>query len=180
MKPNTAFSAFCLAVLAALPSAAPCAMTGGSFSVPSLSTLSGGSSASGGAFSVGALSLGGPSFSSSAPSGGSFSLASGAAPAVVIVESPMAGLGAAHCYPVPFRPSAGHTRITFTGLTRSARVRVFTVSGELVRTLDKNDSGQTLTWDVKNSRGENVASGVYIYTVKSGAETATGKLMVIW
>lgn len=164
--------------LSAPAGAAP--MTGGAFSVPLFSTLSGGGSASGGAFAAGPLSMGGPSYSSVAPSGGAFSLASGAAPALVIIDSARAGLGAAHCYPVPFRPAAGHTKITFTGLTRQASVKIYTVSGELVRSLQKNDTTDSLDWDAKNSRGQQAASGVYFFTVKGGGETATGKLMIIW
>lgn len=176
---------YCCLLLTALAAALPpslraTAMSGGSFSVPLVFSVSGGAPASGGAFTLSAVSMGGPVAPSAALTGGSFSLAAGGAPAVVIIEAANATLGAAHCYPVPFKPSAGHTRITFTGLTRQARVRIYTVSGELVRTLDKNDPGETLDWDVRNARGQNVASGVYVFTVKSGGETATGKLMVIW
>jgi hypothetical protein len=177
---NKGFRIFFAAVLACLPGAVNAALSGGSFSVPALYSLSGGGAVSGGSFSVSALNLGGPSFSSAAPAGGAFSLASGAAPAVLVVAAARSGLGAAHCYPVPFRPALGHTVITFTALTRSASVRVYTISGELVRSLEKNDSGETLQWDARNSRGERVASGVYIFTVKSGRETADGKLMIIW
>ena len=81
---------------------------------------------------------------------------------------------------MPFKPSAGHTSIIFTALTRLASVRIYTISGELVRSLEKNDLGETLEWDVKNSQGRNVASGVYIFTVKSGSQKASGKLMIIW
>lgn len=172
--------AFCSVLLAALPGAAGAAMSGGQFEVPTLSSLSGGGPASGGAFALASVNLGGPSFSAAGLTGGNFSLETGATPAVIIIEAARGTLGSAHCYPVPFKPAAGHTAITFTGLTRAARVRIYTVSGELVRTLDKNDSGETLGWDVKNSRGENVASGVYFYIVKSGSQTAKGKLMVIW
>lgn len=162
-------------------SAASAAMTGGAFSVPFVTALSGGGAASGGAFSVSAMNLGGPSFSSAAPGGGVFSVDTGGAPALVLVNVTARGdLGAAHCYPVPFRRAAGHTRITFTALTRSASVRIYTVSGELVRALEKNDSGETLDWDLKNSRGQAVASGVYVFTVKSGSRKNDGKLMVIW
>lgn len=177
---NYGYPFIAAALLAVLPGGAYAIMSGGSFSVPVISSLSGGGAVSGGAFSVSAMSLGGPSFSSSPPSGGSFSLASGAAPAVVIIETARSGLGAAHCYPVPFRPALGHTRITFTALTRAALVRIYTISGELVRTLEKNDSGETLDWDARNSRGERLASGVYIFTVKSGGQSADGKLMIIW
>ncbi|MDD2805936.1 MAG: T9SS type A sorting domain-containing protein [Elusimicrobiales bacterium] len=157
------------------------ALSGGAYSVPFVVSLSGGGPASGGVFSLSAANLGGPSFSSSAPSGGAFSVITGGAPALLLVTATARGdLGAAHCYPVPFRQSQGHTKITFTGLTRAAAVRVYTISGELVRALEKNDSGETLDWDLKNSRGQSVVSGVYIYTVKSGSQKNTGKLMVIW
>ncbi len=169
------------ACLAAWPGRAPAnvPMTGGVFSAGPLASVSGGSSASGGAFSLSGVNMGGPSFSSGAPSGGVFSLETGAAPAIVVYDSSSPDLSSVHCYPVPFKPSANHTKITFTGLTQSARIRVYTVSGRLVRTLEKSAAGDTLDWDVRNSAGENLASGVYIFVVKSPSQTAYGKLMVI-
>ncbi|PIU19122.1 MAG: hypothetical protein COT18_09085 [Elusimicrobia bacterium CG08_land_8_20_14_0_20_59_10] len=173
---------FAAALLAAAHFASPAGavMNGGVFSVPVLAVLSGGLQSSGGAFTVSGVNMGGPSFSSSNLSGGSFDLATGAAPAIIIIETARANLVSAHCYPVPFKPSAGHTSIIFTALTRLASVRIYTISGELVRSLEKNDLGETLEWDVKNSQGRNVASGVYIFTVKSGSQKASGKLMIIW
>lgn len=170
-----------LPLLLAFAPGSRAALTGGAYSVPFVVSLSGGGPAAGGSFTLSAMNLGGPSFSSAAPAGGAFSVVTGGAPALLLITAAARGdLGAAHCYPVPFRQSEGHTKITFTGLTRSASVRVYTVSGELVRTLEKNDAGETLDWDLKNSRGQAVASGVYVYTVKSGSQKNTGKLMVIW
>lgn len=154
-------------------------LTGGAFSVDVLASVSGGSAASGGTLLLSPSNMGGPAFTGSAMAGGPFSLETGAAAAVVPYAAARADLGAAHCYPVPFKPSAGHTKITFTGLTRAARISVYSVSGRLVRTLDKSDAGDTLDWDVKNSRGEDLASGVYLFVVKSAAQTASGKLMII-
>ncbi|MDO8805078.1 MAG: T9SS type A sorting domain-containing protein [Elusimicrobiota bacterium] len=154
-------------------------LSGGSFSVPVLAALSGGAPASGGAFSLLAVNMGGPVFSGGSLSGGVFSLDSGATQAVIIYGAARVDLGAAHCYPVPYKPSAGHLKITFTSLTRAARVRIFTLSGELVRALEKSDSGDSTDWDVKNTRGENAASGVYFFTVKSAGQTRTGKLMIL-
>ncbi len=161
------------------PVSANNALTGGSFSVPVLVTLSGGAPASGGALSLAGFNMGGPTDSAASLTGGVFSLDTGAAPAVIISGTAKAGLGEAHCYPVPFKPSEGHVKITFTALTRAARVRIYTLSGELVRTLDKSDPGDSIEWDVKNSRGENAASGVYFFTVKNAGQTRTGKLMII-
>lgn len=171
-------AAVCLAALpAALPANVP--MTGGSFSAGLLVSVSGGGSAAGGVFSLSGVNMGGPSFSSAAPSGGNFTVETGAAPAIAVYDSASPDLTSAHCYPVPFKPSAGHTKITFTGLTQSARIRVYTISGRLVRTLEKSGAGDTLDWDVRNSAGESLASGVYIFVVKSPSQTASGKLMVI-
>ena len=88
-------------------------------------------------------------------------------------------LSTAHCYPVPFKPSAGHTKITFTDLTRSARIRIYTITRELVRTLDKSDAGDALEWDVRNGRGSAVDSGVYLFLIESTGKPKKGKLMVI-
>ena len=147
--------------------------------MPVFAALSGGAPASGGTFTLLAANLGGPVFSGENLSGGVFSLDSGATQAVILYDVARSDLGEAHCYPVPFKPSAGHLRITFTALTRASRVKIFTLSGELVRALEKSDTGDSLDWDVKNSRGENVASGVYFFTVKSAGRTRTGKLMIL-
>ena len=155
------------------------AMSGGAFSVPVLATLSGGAPASGGALSLSGLNMGGPVFSGPSLSGGVFSLESGPAQTVVIFENAAGDLAGAHCYPVPYKPSRGDTVITFTGLTPAASVKIFTLSGRLVRALEKSGTGATLAWDVKNSGGEDVASGVYLYIVKGAGQTRTGKLMVI-
>ena len=59
----------------------------------------------------------------------------------------------------------------FIHLPAGSTVRIYTSSGELLRTLvqDPNVSpgGQTgeLAWDMKNEGGNPVVSGIYIYTV---------------
>ncbi len=88
-------------------------------------------------------------------------------------------------YPVPFRPNAGNPArygtwaqgITFTNLPSSGKISIYTVSGLLVRDLPV--MGATQPWDVKNSDGEVVASGVYLWEVTTGGNRKTGKLVVI-
>lgn len=90
-----------------------------------------------------------------------------------------------HAYPVPFRPNAGNPAkygswtdlITFTQLPTYGKIRIYALSGEQVRELDIVPP--SMKWDLKNSGGETVASGVYIWKVSSGSNTRTGKLMVI-
>ncbi|OGS10836.1 MAG: hypothetical protein A2386_03360 [Elusimicrobia bacterium RIFOXYB1_FULL_48_9] len=97
-------------------------------------------------------------------------------------------LSSAYAYPVPWKPFDGKDEtgtesggITFTGLSSQATIRVYTVSGELVRALDYNFSGgkEELVWDGKNSSGESVASGLYVYYIENAREHKSGKIIII-
>jgi hypothetical protein len=58
-------------------------------------------------------------------------------------------------------------RIKFTNLPDKCKIRIYTVSGTLVRTYTKDDSEITsLDWDLKNQAGIPVASGLYIIHVE--------------
>ncbi|MEW6605823.1 MAG: FlgD immunoglobulin-like domain containing protein [bacterium] len=74
-------------------------------------------------------------------------------------------LSKVYVYPNPFKPAI-HNRMTFADITDSATIRIFTVAGELVKTIEVTpvDSGRP-TWDGKNEDGEKVASGIYIYVI---------------
>lgn len=95
--------------------------------------------------------------------------------------SAFADLSTVHPFPNPFRPHAGNDRITFRGLTTRATIRIYTLSGELVRTLVKSDPGTPdLVWTpVTNDSGGRLASGVYFFVAESGSLRKKGKLMVI-
>jgi len=82
-------------------------------------------------------------------------------------------------YPNPFKPGVGHTRITFAALTEQATIRIFTLAGELVKKQDV--SGQySWDWDVKNTDGDELARGIYIWVVTNPAgEKRTGKIAII-
>ena len=85
-----------------------------------------------------------------------------------------------YAYPVPFRPSQGHREIIFAQLPSEGSIRVYTVSGELVKKMDFLDPTSGMVhWDVTNSGGEPVGSDVYVYVVQSGDNKKVGKLVVI-
>ncbi|MFH1714860.1 MAG: Ig-like domain-containing protein [Elusimicrobiota bacterium] len=93
-------------------------------------------------------------------------------------------LSNAYAFPVPYKPSdPQHKNITFTNLASECEVKIFTISGELVRTFNHLDtSGSAVAqevWNVKTDSGDNVFSGVYIYYIKSKTDKKTGKLMII-
>lgn len=145
------------------------------FFIPVTSFNAAGGSASGGNTTV-TFTMG-PSGTPLA--GGNFTLTPGVVAAANVARL---GLHGAHAYPTPFRPSAGHTRITFTGLTKEAIITVYTLSGEKVKTLAKDDgTTDSLVWfPVVNDQGSALASGVYPFVVKTpGFIPKKGKLMII-
>ncbi|MBK8943726.1 MAG: T9SS type A sorting domain-containing protein [Ignavibacteriae bacterium] len=52
--------------------------------------------------------------------------------------------------------------VTFNHLPPKAKIRIFNLGGQLVRTLDKDDASQFLRWDLSNESSLPVASGLYL------------------
>jgi len=70
------------------------------------------------------------------------------------------------------------TQVTFDQLPSGSTVKLFTLSGRWIRTLD-GSSGQA-SWDLKNDSGERVASGMYFYLVTDNqGNISRGKLTII-
>lgn len=96
-----------------------------------------------------------------------------------------ADLNPVYAYPVPFRPNGGDAArygtwaqgIRFKDLPAYGRIRIYTITGDLVRELDVTPP--EVKWDVKNSGGQTVASGVYLWEVTADKARKTGKLVVI-
>ena len=70
--------------------------------------------------------------------------------------------------------------ISFTHLPTSCTIKIFTVTGELVRTLNHNDlvNGYKM-WDLRNRKGSPVAPGLYIYAVEAGEHKKIGKFAIV-
>lgn len=87
-----------------------------------------------------------------------------------------AGTNKAVAYPNPFRP-ATQRLVSFSvpqAMSASGlEVKVYTSEGELVRKLDSS------SWDGRNDAGAPVASGVYIFRVKTDKDSAVGKMALI-
>lgn len=88
-------------------------------------------------------------------------------------------LSRAIAFPVPFKPSEGHQRITFANLSTEATIKIYTIAGELVRELSVPSGEGILFWDVTNDRGEPLGSDVFLYVIENSEQRKIGKLMVI-
>ncbi|HZY10729.1 MAG TPA: T9SS type A sorting domain-containing protein [Bacteroidota bacterium] len=56
--------------------------------------------------------------------------------------------------------------MTFNHLPQIATIRIFNLSGVLVKTIYKNDDSQFINWDLNNEHGLPVASGMYLAHVE--------------
>lgn len=71
--------------------------------------------------------------------------------------------------PNTYRAGRGERRIYFMNLPRQCTIRIYTITGRLVQTLEHDsslDNGQ-LSWDLVTKDGMNAAYGVYIYHVEA-------------
>jgi hypothetical protein len=74
----------------------------------------------------------------------------------------------------------GRQRILFTNLPTQATIRIYTISGNLVRILEHGDGSGTEEWDVRTRFDLLVASGNYYYHVTTpDGRTHLGRFAVI-
>jgi hypothetical protein len=77
-----------------------------------------------------------------------------------------------YVFPNPFVLSE-HEYLVFRNTPSDATVRIYTLSGRLVKELIGN------LWDGRDQSDEQVSSGVYIYSIDTGTEEQAGKFAVI-
>ena len=80
--------------------------------------------------------------------------------------------------PNPFRAARGDMTVIFDQMPLGSAVKVFTISGRWIKTLD-GSSGKA-QWDLTTDGGDRAASGIYLYLIVDGqGNTTHGKLAVI-
>ena len=68
--------------------------------------------------------------------------------------------------------------VLFDHLANDATISIFGLSGHEVITL--RSSGGIATWDLNNESGDRVASGIYVYVVKTADhQSLRGKLAIV-
>jgi hypothetical protein len=94
-------------------------------------------------------------------------------------STPSGSIFAPRAYPNPWRADRGYVQqVTFDQLSGNTTIKIFTVSGHLVRTL--TTGSLSTTWDINNDSGDRVASGIYIYLATNDqGQKAQGKVVVI-
>ncbi len=77
-------------------------------------------------------------------------------------------------------PSAGLVNITYSATSSFAvQVQIYDVTGKLVRTLHKAESVNQIQWDGKDSNGNIVPSGVYLFSVNTSQRQTMRKVTIL-
>lgn len=89
-------------------------------------------------------------------------------------------------YPNPYLGSSGRERflrqtfVTFTNLPRKCKIRIFTLNGDLVRVIERDNPNSTIEdWNLRNSANIPVASGMYLVHIETEFGNKILKLGVI-
>jgi hypothetical protein len=91
-----------------------------------------------------------------------------------------------HAVPNPYYGYSGYekpgsrfdTKVRIINLPAKAEVRIYSLDGTLVRTLSKSDPGTSyIDWDIRNSVGLPIASGMYLMHVKA---EGLGETVIKW
>jgi len=87
----------------------------------------------------------------------------------------------AHCYPNPYEITKHRgLDITFTDITKNSKIQIFTISGDLVKTIQETDGRGWVKWNLRNESNEEVVSGVYIYLITdTSGNKKSNRLMII-
>ncbi|MCX6169762.1 MAG: T9SS type A sorting domain-containing protein [Ignavibacteriales bacterium] len=109
------------------------------------------------------------------------------------VSSPRSSLGDIKVVPNPYIISATWERkrlgdpklgepirdIAFTNLPAQCTINVYTIDGNLVKTIEHSNGTGTEFWDLRSFSNQLIASGIYVYHVKSDAGEKVSKFAVV-
>jgi hypothetical protein len=73
-------------------------------------------------------------------------------------------------------------RIQFINLPTQCQIKIYTLAGDLVTTLDHHDAARGYEdWNLTSSIGQAISSGIYLFTVEdvTNAKVQVGKFVII-
>jgi len=101
-------------------------------------------------------------------------------------------LDSVQAYPVPYKPNGSNpdegrafspgdanSGIIFANLASGSEIRIYTLTGRLVSSLDSPAAAGTLRWDARNQDGRDVASGAYFAVISAPGQKSVVKKLVI-
>jgi len=80
--------------------------------------------------------------------------------------------------PNPFEPAKGHDQVTIFNMAEDGVLTITNLNNEVIRVIKGNSLG-TVTWDVTNNDGQQLATDVYLCYYQDSDKTVTFKFAVI-
>ena len=111
-----------------------------------------------------------------------------------VVAAVKSDLSSVHTVPDPYyvqskyEASTDQKILKFVGLPQDAIIRIYSVSGVLVRMLEHHggqyssasaSQGSEMNWDLRNRNNQVVASGVYFFHIEAGGARRVGRFTVV-
>jgi len=82
--------------------------------------------------------------------------------------------------PNPFNPEISKYKIMFKNkIENNAKIQIFNIKGQLIKTLNCNKEKSSMLWDGKNSHNSYCASGIYLIKIFNNKKIITKKVMLI-
>jgi hypothetical protein len=75
--------------------------------------------------------------------------------------------------------SPGESVLEFQNIPNGCTIRIYTLAGDLVRTIEHTDGTGTERWDLLSGDAQQVASGIYLYHVESPYGEHLGRFAII-
>ncbi|MCK5241072.1 T9SS type A sorting domain-containing protein [bacterium] len=83
-------------------------------------------------------------------------------------------------YPNPYRSDIKLEReVSFDRVPAQATIRLYDISGQLVKTIQKDSNVPFVRWNLENESGSQVASGIYIYIITANGQKRKGKIAIV-
>jgi hypothetical protein len=83
-------------------------------------------------------------------------------------------------YPTVIKPEQGINYVTFRNVATDSRIEIFSSSGKHIATIRPQlFSNDNIYWNLQTSLGDEVGSGVYIYSIVSPTLSKKGKIIVV-
>ena len=109
---------------------------------------------------------------------------------VAVVPNPYRGDIAYNSYDPPWEKPGGSRsqwmeqdrRIQFVNLPDRSEIKIYTLAGDLVHTIEHFDTGKGYeNWNLTSSVGQAISSGIYLFTVedKNNGNVQAGKFVII-
>jgi len=82
-------------------------------------------------------------------------------------------------YSARIETSAGQSVLEFQQVPGVCTIRIYSLAGDLVKTIEHNDGTGTARWDLQAEGQRLVASGIYLYHVESEFGEHLGRFAVV-